>query len=487
MKPKFTLLNKDLIDRIVSEGMELLMNPGVKIHNEEALKLLADHGAEVDLGEKIAYIPEKMVTKALDTAPSEFTLYSLDGEPAVRYMGDYVHFNPCSTALTIIDSHTQRQRPPVTEDYVKYVKLVETIPQLDAQSTTLICSEVPKEVADLYRLYVALNFMRKPIVTGAFRKDTLLIMKDLLVAAVGDESKLSEKPVAIFDVCPSPPLLWSDLTCQNLLDCARSDIPVQFISMPLAGATAPVTLTGAMVQHAAETLSGVVISQLAKEGAAVVWGGSPAALDMRTGNTPMGAVDTWMIDIGYVEIGKTLNLPTNAYLGLSDAKVVDTQCGLEAAGGILLASLAGVNMVSSPGMMDFESSQSFEKLVIDSEIIAMAKRLVRGVEARDDPIATEIMAEMGHRADYLTLPHTHKWFKDELHIPSNLVDRSSVEEWEREGARNMFERARDRVDELVKTYEPSPVSKEVRKELRSITSKAAKKFGMDELPPLSLE
>jgi trimethylamine--corrinoid protein Co-methyltransferase len=257
--------------------------------------------------------------------------------------------------------------------------------------------------------------------------------------------------------------------------------------MPLAGATAPVTLTGALVQHAAETLSGVVISQLAKEGAAVVWGGSPAALDMRTGNTPMGAVDTWMIDIGYVEIGKTLNLPTNAYLGLSDAKIVDAQCGLEASGGIFLASLAGVNMVSSPGMMDFESSQSFEKLVIDSEIIAMAKRLMNGVVARDKPIATEIMAEMGHRADYLTLPHTHKWFKDELHIPSKLIDRSSVEEWEREGGKSIFERARDRVGDLVKTYEPSPMSSDVRDELRKITLKAAQKFGMEKLPPLSLE
>ena len=487
MKPEFRLLNKDLIDRIISEGLEILMNPGVKVHNEETLKLLSDHGAKIDLDKKIAYIPEDVVLKALDTAPSEFTLYTLDGEPAVRYMGDEVHFNPCSTALTIIDSKTQKQRPPVSEDMVKFVKLVESIPQLDAQSTALVCSDVAKEVADIYRLYIALNLMRKPIVTGAFRADTLPIMKDLLVAAVGDELTLAEKPIAIFDVCPSPPLLWSDLGCQNLMDCARFDIPVQFISMPLTGATAPITLTGAMVQHAAETMSGVVIAQLVKEGAPVVWGGSPSALDMRTGNTPMGAVETWMIDIGYVEIGKELNLPTNAYMGLSDAKVVDAQCGLEAAGGILLASLAGVNMVSSPGMMDFESSQSFEKVVIDSEIIAMGKRLIQGVEARENPIATKIMAEMGHNADYLTTPHTHKWFKEELHIPSKLIDRSSVEEWEREGALSIFERAREKVDQLVDSYEPSPVSSDVRTELRNITLKAAKQFGMDELPKVSFE
>lgn len=487
MRPKFRLLSDNLIDRIVSEGLELLKDPGVKIHNEEALSLLSDNGAEVDLDEKVAHLPEDIVIDAIDTAPSEFTLYTLDGEPAVSYKGDNVHFNPCSTALTILDSKTQRQRPPVTEDLVRFVKLVEVIPQLDAQSTALICSDVPKEIADLYRLYIALNFMRKPIVTGAFRKDTFWIMKDLLVTAVGDEKKLAAKPIAIFDVCPSPPLLWSDLTCQNLIDCARSDIPVQFISMPLAGATAPVTLAGALVQHAAETMSGIAISQLTKQGSAVVWGGSPAALDMRTGNTPMGAVDTWMIDIGFVEVGKKLNLPTNAYMGLSDAKVVDAQCGLEAAGGIFLAALSGVNMVSSPGMLDFESCQSFEKLVIDSEIIGMTKRFTGGIEAREDPIALNIMSVMGHRANYLAQPHTQKWFKEELHIPSELIDRSSFEEWEREGEKNIFERAVDRVNNLVKTYEPSPISKDVRAELRNITTTEAQKYDMDELPHLSLD
>ncbi len=154
---------------------------------------------------------------------------------------------------------------------------------------------------------------------------------------------------------------------------------------------------------------------------------------------------------------------------------------------MLLAALSGVNMVSSPGMMDFESGQSFEKVVIDSEIIGMAKRLVQGIEARENPIALEIMAEMGHNADYLTTPHTHKWFKEELHIPSTLVDRSSVEEWEREGAKSMFDRAGDKVDQLVKSYEPSPLSDDVRTELRKITTKAAQKFGMDELPHISFE
>jgi trimethylamine--corrinoid protein Co-methyltransferase len=484
MRPKLNILSDDLVQKIIAEGFELLMDPGVRVHNEEALTLLAEAGADVDTEAQIAHIPEAVVRKALETAPSDFYLYNLDGERVVRYGGDSVQFDPGSAAITILDSETQEMRAPVTDDFVKFVKLVETIPQLDAQSTALICADVPEEIGDLYRLYLALNYMRKPIITGAFRKDTWWTMKDMLVTVAGGEEALAEKPIAVFDVCPSPPLLWSDLTCQNMIDCARHGIPSELVSMPLAGATAPVTLAGAVVQHTAECMSGVVICQLAQEGAPIVWGGSPAAFDMREGTTPMGAVGTWMIDCGYTQVGKALNMPTHAYLGMSDAKIVDAQCGLESAGGAIMAALAGVNMVSGAGMMDFESCQSFEKLVLDAEIIGMAKRLIGGVAQRDDPIALGLMRKLGHRADYLAQPHTLKWFAKELYIPSEVIDRGSLDGWKKKGAKTAFERAQDRVQKLVSSYEPSPIPDDLRAELRNIATQAAQKFGMDALPPL---
>jgi trimethylamine--corrinoid protein Co-methyltransferase len=309
-------------------------------------------------------------------------------------------------------------------------------------------------------------------------------MKEMLVAVAGGEQELAEKPIAIFDVCPSPPLLWSDLTCQNMIDCARAGIPSELVSMPLAGATSPVTLAAAVVQHTAENLSGVTICQLAKEGAPIVWGGSPAAFDMRHGTTPMGAVGTWLIDTAYTQVGKSLDMPTHAYLGMSDAKIVDAQAGLESSGGAILAALAGVNMVSGAGMMDFESCQSYEKLVLDAEIIGMAKRLIQGVEKRDDPIALSLIREMGHRADYLSNPHTLENFQKELHIPSRVIDRGSHDSWTKEGSKSAFERAREQVQINLTKYEGSPLARELRSELREITQNAARSFNMDQLPEL---
>ena len=219
-------------------------------------------------------------------------------------------------------------------------------------------------------------------------------MKDMLVAVRGSERALREKPLAIFDCCPSPPLKWSNLTCQNLIDASKAGIPAELISMPLTGATSPVTLAGALVQLTAENLSGIVIHQLAHPGSPIIFGGSPAAFDMRKGTTPMGAVETMMIDAAYVQIGKHLGLPTHAYMGLSDAKIVDGQAGLETGMGALIAALAGANVISGVGMLNFESCQSLEKLVLDNEICGMALRMVRGIEARGDRLGGDLYGDI---------------------------------------------------------------------------------------------
>ena len=486
MRPKLILLSDELVKQIIEEGFALLMNPGIQVKNDEALSLLVDAGAEVDMENKIAKIPEKIARQALDSSPSEFYLYDLDGNQVVHYGGDSVQFDPGSGGITILDSETQKQRQALTEDYVKFIKLVEMLPQVDAQSTAFITSDVPEGIGDLYRLYLALNYMRKPIITGAFEKETWWTMKDMLVAVVGSEKELAEKPIAVFDACPSPPLKWSDITCQNLIDCAKNNIPAELISMPLAGANSPVTLAGAVVQHTAESLSGVIINQLANPGAPIVWGGSPATFDMRKGTTPMGAIGTWMINCAYVQIGKELNLPTHSYLGMSDAKIVDAQCGLESSSAFF-AALAGANMVSGVGMMDFESCLSYEKLVVDAEIIGMAKRLIAGIDGRQTPIALEIMQELGHKGNFLSHPHTKKWFRKELYIPSEVIDRDTLEAWEKKGAKSTWDRAKDRVESLLAQYQPSPISDEVKKELLDITTKAANKAGMEKLPDLSFE
>jgi trimethylamine--corrinoid protein Co-methyltransferase len=411
-------------------------------------------------------------------------MYDRGGAIAMRLEGEQVHFDPGSAALTILDWETQKERTPVTEDLVAFARLTEVLPHFAAQSTGLIPGDVPGEIADRYRLFIALQYCTKPIVTGTFAVDGFPVMRDMLVAVRGSQEELRRKPLAIFDCCPSPPLKWSTLTCQCLIDCARAGVPAELVSMPLTGATAPATLLGALVQHTAETLSGVVIHQLAAPGAPIIYGGSPAAMDMRTGTTPMGAIETMMIDVAYAAIGKRFGLPTHAYMALSDAKVVDAQAGMETAMGAVLAALAGINVVSGPGMLDFESCQSLEKLVIDNDICGAALRLVEGLRVRTPRLAEDLFGPIYEGDHFLTSPTTLQWFRHEVTRPSDAIDRDNYQTRQGKGELSAGERAHRLVQQLLSAPPASSLPEKVSDELHRLMLREARRHGMDRLPAI---
>jgi len=243
-----------------------------------------------------------------------------------------------------------------------------------------------------------------------------------------------------------------------------------------------VTLVGSLVQHAAETLSGVVISQAASPGAPILWGGSPAIFDLRYETTPMGAIETMMIDCAFSEIGHHLGLPTQAYISLSDAKQLDAQAGLETGIGATLAALSGINSISGPGMLDFESCQSLEKLVVDNEICGMTARLLRGIEPKDDFPARPIFEELLRDGHLLIAKHTRRHVRSEIRFPGPVIDRANHSRWLEEGALSLGERARREVARLVSDYRPSGLPEAVKRELRRLMQAEAARAGMDRLP-----
>ena len=251
--------------------------------------------------------------------------------------------------------------------------------------------------------------------------------------------------------------------------------------MPLTGATSPGTLAGALVQHAAESLSGVVIHQLAQAGSPIIWGGSPAAFDMRHGTTPMGAIETMMIDAAYAKMGKYLGLPTHAYMALSDAKLLDAQAGLETGMGAVIAALSGINVISGPGMLDFESCQSLEKLVIDNEICGMALRLVKGVELRDG-LSEDLFGDIYDGEHFLTSPNTLKWLRDEFYFPSDVIDRANYQMWNNTDGKSAGEKAHQKVRQILQQQPPPILDGSMVKELEQIMLSDAKKYGMEKLP-----
>jgi trimethylamine--corrinoid protein Co-methyltransferase len=482
MRPTVKFLTDDLLGRIVDEAMEILCTLGVELHNPDVLSMLSDHGAEIDMDRRHVVFTRGIIEKALQTVRGSFELYDTHGEQTHSLGGTNVHFTPGSAALNILDYETKELRKPTTGDYVDYVKVISQLEHIASQSTAFIPADVHEQISDSYRLFLGLLYGHKPVVTGTFTIDSFEVMKNLQVAVRGSEEALAGKPLAIFSACPTSPLKWSDVTSQNVVDCARYSIPVEFISMPLSGFMAPVTLIGSVVAHAAETLSGVVISQLAKPGAPMLYGGSPAIFDVRYETTPMGAIETMMIDCANNEIGKHLGMPTQAYISLSDAKQLDAQAGLESAMGATLAALSGINNISGPGMLDFESCQSLEKLVVDNEICGMMARMLRGMTPKDDFPALPIFEELLREGHLLIADHSRRYLREEHFFPGPVIDRANRERWRAEGSLTLGQRAHAQVEALLASYEPSGLADAAKGELIALMEAEARRYGQDELP-----
>jgi trimethylamine--corrinoid protein Co-methyltransferase len=196
----------------------------------------------------------------------------------------------------------------------------------------------------------------------------------------------------------------------------------------------------------------------------------------------MGAIETMMLGCSYAQIGKYYGLPTHMYLGLSDTKVVDAQCGFESGISITLGALAGINVISGPGMLIFENCQSLEKLVIDNSICGMALRLMEGVRVDDETMAVDLIRKVGPGGHFLAEKHTLEWFRKEQLIPSELIDRQEFKAWKAAGSKDIVKRARETVKKILKEHKPEPLASDVEKDLDNVMKDLMKRHKISTLP-----
>ncbi|MDF1539921.1 MAG: trimethylamine methyltransferase family protein [Candidatus Thorarchaeota archaeon] len=460
---RIRFLTHDDIVAIHSASVEVLETTGVKIKNDEALELLKDAGCEIEFDN--VKIPAALVEECLRCCPASFELYTREGNKSQHVGDDNVIFNPGSSVTSFRDHNTQEMRKGTTNDLVDIVRLVDGLDHLKAQSTALIPSDIPEVLSDFYRLFLVLKNSPKPIVTGAFRKEGFQDMKKLLEIVTGGPAQLETKPRAIFDCCPSSPLIWSDTTCQNLIDCATSGIPAEIVPAPLMGATSPVTITGTIIQTNAEILSGIVIAQLASPSAPIIYGGAPGTFDQRYATPRYGSVESIMAACAAAEVGKQYRLPTHAYLGLSDSKAIDAQTGFESALGIAFGAMSRINIISGPGALAYINMQSLEKLVIDNELCGAGYRLIGGLNVDGIEEIPDLIHKVGPGGDFLGQRHTASNFRTEHFMPTDLIDRLPTDTWIESGSKNINERARKRVKSLLNKHTPKPMSKEIENDL----------------------
>jgi len=482
VRPAIRVLDDDLTSRIVEEAKRILFETGVEVRGNALRERLLDSGLKLDAGGERVLFPPDVVDRALEQAPSSFTLYDRDGRAHAELGGDRVHYVPGSSGLRVTDHRTGETRLATTADFVEYVRLTDGLENIAYLATAFSTSDVPAEISDAWRFYLCLTASRKPIVSGAFTEHGVPRMVELMRLFRRDLADLRERPMSIFTVTATGNFRYGEDSCQNLVDCVEAGIPVEIVPVTLMGLIAPVTLVGATVFHTADVLAGVTMAQLVRPGAPVLFGGAPATFHMKAASSPMAAIEALHLDVAYVQVGKSLGLPTQAYMALSDAKVLDAQAGAETFGSALLAALAGVNSVSGPGMLDYVLVFSLPKLVLDDELCGQALHFVRPMEPLDDLPAGDLVTHLLAEAHLIMSEHTTRHWPEELWLTGPIYDRDNRETWERKGAKSLEERASEEVERRLVAYRPVETDPSLEAEMLAIV-----RAGMEspeELPAL---
>ncbi len=462
----FKVFSEAEVKQIHEATVYLLENVGIKIHNDRARQIFAENGAKVDKENKIVKIPQAMLEDAIDSNPSRIILCGREEKNDLLLEGANVHLGTGGTVLNTLDLDDGKKRPTHVSDVAGYAKMTDALDNIAFFVINCYPDDVATENVDVNRFYHAMANTSKHVMGGIYTMDGLLSVIKMAEDIAGGKEKLLERPFVSFITLMMSPLLMEVTYTDFLIEIAKRGLPVTTPSEPLAGANAPVTLAGTITINNAESLGGLVLSQLVNKGNPTIYGSTSSIMDMRTGTYMAGCIESALINAGCAQMSHYYKIPMYGTGGMSDSKVVDAQAGYESANTALTVALSGCNYIHDAfGLLEFCTTLSYEKMVVDNDSVGMALRAVKGVETNKDTIATDVIAEVGPAGHYLDKPHTMKHVRSEFYFPT-LADRNQRSIWESEGSKDAFTRAHEEARRILKEHEPIGFSEDMEKHLR---------------------
>ena len=473
----FRTLSEKQAEEIHFASSRVLQEAGMVVHHEEAVELLRQAGALVEEGNRV-YFTSDLVKRALQSAPSQVTLYNRDGEMALQLAGSNVYFGTGSDTINYLDPFSQERRKWRQEDLVNAVKLCDKLPNIDFVMSMGLLSDVNRRMINREQYSIMVQNTVKPQVVVAEDGDSLSDIIEMAASAVGGKVRLRQKPLFMHYTEPTSPLQHPKEAVDKLLVCAENGVPTNFAAGGVAGASVPTTVGGALVQANAEALSGLVIHQLKSPGAPFVYGFGNSPLDMRTMQAVYGTPEAVLFQGGMVDLAHYYSLPTWGYAGYCNAKVCDEQAVVESTMFTVMGALQGCNIMHDVFYMEFGLTGSLELVVISNEVIGRTRRLLKGIATDQESLGVEAIIRVGPGGNFLGDDHTAKHFRENW--KTDLSDFNTYENWSENGSKTMVERARDQIKQILETHQPKPVTDEVRASIEAVLDNARKKLGVNE-------
>ncbi|MGD9147278.1 MAG: trimethylamine methyltransferase family protein [Anaerolineae bacterium] len=478
--PLFRVLNDRQIEKLYHAALQCLDRTGVNVLNAEARDLFAAAGSDVD-GVRVR-IPPFLVQEAVRIAPRSFTLWerpsgqdrAQDPGNCLHITADRVHYGPGPTCTYFVDPQTGKRRMTRRGDPGLTALVCDALDQVDYVMSLGLISDVEPYLAPVYEFAEMVAQTTKPVLPWAYTTQNVSDIYDIALAVAGSEQALRRRPfLALFTTFQSP-LILTNGDMANAFWAAERGVPVVSLGGGTAGTTGPITGAGIMALALAGALASLTALQLKVPGAQVCIGSAPQAMDLRSCRPAYGSPEMSLYCAGMSDVWRHLGVPFMGTGGASEAKVVDLQAAIESTVQVVVSGLSGQPLVHDIGFLDCANIGSLEMLVMNDEIIAMTRRIMRGVEVSDDTLMLDLIDEIGPGGEFISAIETARRCRTEIWHPS-LLDRDTWDVWQEAGSPTMQDRVRARVKKILASHRPAPLPDGVAEEIDALLEAAAQR------------
>jgi len=460
------VLGKDELKSIHSSTLRILEETGVRVDEENALKLLKDAGATVNFKERIAKIPHSLIEEMIKKARKRVTLCGRNPRHDVTLREDKVHVMTESTGIKVLDIETGRIRMSTKKDVEDSSRLADALDNVHLYSIMVDALDYPEEIMGLEELDAMFNNTEKHIDTGGLGTNATRDMIRMAAAVSGGFEELRKRPILDLMQTPVSPLIHERKNTEGILECAKHEAPIIILNMAQAGGTAPITLAGTLSINSAEVLSGMLIAYLANPDVPLIYGTTSVVLNQKPSFGPsiFGLIEEGLISAASAQLAKYYGFPCVVGACFGARTTTDSlEVGFLAALSLVFPALVGADVLYGVGLIDEAKTLSYEEMVIGNEVAGMVLRGVRGVEVNAETLAEEVINKVGPGGNFLFEKHTLKNLTNEVFIPE-ILDRPKLQD--------ALRSAREKAKQILKTHKPEPLDKEIKEELRKIIKEA---------------
>jgi trimethylamine--corrinoid protein Co-methyltransferase len=466
------MLSKGEIEQIHSASLRILERTGIVVNSVEARSLLRRAGVEVSEDQGRAFISEGLVKEALRSTAKEFTLGARDPKQDLKVPNPrgFPYLSTDGYPVQILDSDTLQKRSTLRSDLENWARLADAVDAVDFLWPSTTPTDLPPKLQFVAGLRTSYENTSKHVQYQAVSGEQARFQIEMACAVAGSEKENRKRPHFSSVQCVVAPLQFDGHPTDAAIEFAKAGVPIVAMSMVTPGMTGPISLAGSAALANAEVLASVVISNIARKGARVIYCFVCAPLDMKSGNFVMGAPEYPVLEIAGTELARHYRIPSMMSAMGDTGKTAGFQLGMEKGFTSAAVAFAGCDLLTGIGGLNDTSFVSMEQMLMDAEVWESVRRSWEGMEVNQKEIALDVIEKVGPKGQFLNTPHTFANFR-RLYTPK-LGDWSSYAAWDKAGRKDMFSVAQNEVRRILSTHRPKPLPSDAAEKLEEIERRA---------------